>query len=104
MDRSSTSVSVEVPWEALAPSQPARPNLRSKSLTLSYARPDLVRLRGLVWSLRTDTVHSWFIADAIRYYLDHPEHRAAIGTPAEYDRLQQTLRGESAHPGSAPAA
>jgi hypothetical protein len=93
-----------VPWETLAPGQPGRRELRSKRLILSYARLDLVRRRRLVWSLRTDNVHSWLIADAIRYYVDHPEHRAAIGTPAEYDRLQRTLHGENARPGSAPAA
>lgn len=28
-----------------------------------------------------------FLAEAIRWYAEHPEHRAAIGTPAELDRL-----------------
>ncbi|MET7468373.1 hypothetical protein ACFYON_12610 [Micromonospora sp. NPDC005686] len=34
------------------------------------------------------------IAGAIRHYLTHPEHRAAIGTREEYARLRRTLAGE----------
>ncbi|MET7808870.1 hypothetical protein [Micromonospora chersina] len=86
-----------VPWEALAPGRPSRPRVRASILTLTYARPELVRRRGLVPSrrrLRIDNVHAWFIADAIRHYVDHPQHRAAIGDPAEYQRLWQAL----AHP------
>jgi len=38
-------------------------------------------------------VHPWFLADAIRWYANHPEHRAAIGTDAEHDRLVGALTG-----------
>lgn len=43
--------------------------------------------------LSIGNVHPWFIADAIRYYATYPEHRAAIGTQAEYERLVATLNG-----------
>lgn len=85
--------SLTVPWEALAPGYPLRAALTGPTLALTYVRPDLVQRRGLVPSgkLRIDTVHAWFIADAIRHYVAHAEHRAAIGTQAEYRRLLQAL-------------
>ncbi|MCM0674098.1 hypothetical protein NCC78_05195 [Micromonospora phytophila] len=93
--------SVRVPWEALTPGYPQRPALYAETLALTYARPDLVRRRGLVLRPRRlpiKTVHAWFISDAIRYYLAHPEHRAAIGSEAEYRRLLDALRDKPANP------
>ena len=93
--------SLTVPWEALAPGRPSRPSARASTLTLTYARPELVRRRGLIPSrrwLRIDNVHAWFIADVIRHYVDHPQHRAAIGEPSEYHRLWQALT----HPPTGP--
>lgn len=93
--------SLTVPWEALSPGRPSRPRANASTLTLTYARPELVRRRGLVPSrrwLRIDNVHAWFIADAIRHYVDHPQHRTAIGEPAEYHRLWQALT----HPPTGP--
>jgi hypothetical protein len=93
--------SISVPWEALAPGYPLRPAIRAGTLALTYARPELVRRRGLVLSqrlLRIDTVHAWFIADAIRHYVTHPECRAAMGTEAEYRRLLHTMRNGMADP------
>jgi hypothetical protein len=87
--------SLTVPWEALAPGHPSRPAVRAGTLILTYVRPELVRRRGILVlgrrRLRIDNVHAWFIADAIRHYVDHPQHRAAIGEPAEYRRLWQAL-------------
>ncbi|SCG43659.1 hypothetical protein [Micromonospora inositola] len=87
--------SLMVPWEALAPGRPSRPAVRASTLALTYAQPDLVRRRGILplgWRrLRTDNIHPWFIADTIRHYVDHPQHRAAIGEPAEYQRLWHAL-------------
>jgi hypothetical protein len=37
------------------------------------------------------SVHPWFLVDAIRWYAEHPEHRADIGTQSEHDRLLATL-------------
>lgn len=87
--------SLMVPWEALAPGHPFQPAVGVATLALAYAQPDLVRRRGILplgrRRLRIDNVHAWFIADAIRYYVDHPQHRAAIGEPAEYQRLWHAL-------------
>ncbi|MEU5528318.1 hypothetical protein ABZ744_15365 [Micromonospora chersina] len=93
--------SLTVPWEALAPGRPSRPAARAATLALTCAQPDLVRRRGILplgRRLRIDNVHPWFIADAIRYYVDHPQHRAAIGEPAEYQRLWHALTSASIGP------
>jgi hypothetical protein len=85
-----------VPWEALSPGGPARPPLRGARLQLAVAHPDLVVQRG--WAPgrgsrerpalpRHLPVHPWFLADAIRWYVDHPEDRGGIGTRSEHDRL-----------------
>ena len=82
-----------VPWEALAPGYPVRPDPRFRRLALTYTRPELVHRRG-IFSRRLvpiDNVHGWFIADVIRYYVEHPEQRADIGRQTEYDRLLHTL-------------
>ncbi|MEV6816749.1 hypothetical protein [Micromonospora sp. NPDC051296] len=95
--------SLMVPWEALAPGRP----LPARSPGL-HPGPDLrttgpVRRRGILplgrRRLRIDNVHPWFIADAIRHYVDHPQHRAAIGEPAEYQRLLDALRYAPTGPG-----
>ena len=86
--------SLRVPWEALSRDQPQRPGLHDTYLRLSYDRPQLVRRRGIYAAgdrLQIDSVHPWFIADVIRHYGNHPEHRHAIGTPAEYHRLLHEL-------------
>ncbi|MEU0156137.1 hypothetical protein [Micromonospora fulviviridis] len=86
--------SLTVPWEALAPGRPSRPAVKAFTLALTYAQSDLVHRRGILplgRRLRIDNVHPWFIADTIRYYVDHPQHRAAIGEPAEYQRLWHAL-------------
>ena len=86
--------SLTVPWESLAPGRPSRPAVNAATLALTYARPDLVRRRGILplgRRLRIDNVHPWFIADTIQYYVDHPQHRTAIGEPAEYQRLWHAL-------------
>ncbi len=42
-------------------------------------------------ALHTDSVDAGFLAAVIGHYVDHPEHRAAIGSPAEYERLLAEL-------------
>lgn len=76
-----------VPWAALE-SGPDSPQW-------TLARPELVRGRpikrfqpGQVVPL---DVSLWFLFRAIHAYIDHPERRAAIGTPEELDRLRGTL-------------
>ncbi|GHJ46583.1 hypothetical protein Cs7R123_39250 [Catellatospora sp. TT07R-123] len=82
-----------IPWALLQPGLPARPGERGWTLPLAYTHPDalppnLRRLRALPlgWA-----VHPHLLADAIRWYTEHPEHRAAIGTQAEHDRLVAAL-------------
>jgi hypothetical protein len=83
-----------IPWEALRPGQPVR-HVRGRSLTLIVDRPELVvrpgRFRSstrrpwlVIGHLR---VHPGFLADAIRFYVGHPERRDAVGARAEYERL-----------------
>ncbi|MFG3604501.1 hypothetical protein [Micromonospora chersina] len=94
--------SLMVPWEALAPGRPSRPAVNAATLALTYARPELVRRHGILplgRRLRIDNVHPWFIADTIRHYVDHPQHRAAIGKPAEYQRLLHALTSPPTGPG-----
>jgi hypothetical protein len=91
-----------VPWESLEQGGPPRPRTDAKRLSLAVVRPELVLQRG--WTiglgnrqapalpLQVD-VHPWFLADAIRWYAEHPEDRAAIGTQAEHDRLVTALTG-----------
>ncbi|MFI2650651.1 hypothetical protein [Micromonospora fulviviridis] len=86
--------SLTVPWEALPAAQvPPRAD-RPSRLRMAFAKPLLVRRRGIPWSrnaLRTDNVDAGFLAAAIRHYVCHPEHRAAIGSQAEYRRLLAEL-------------
>jgi hypothetical protein len=87
-----------IPWEALGPGTPQRPH-PLLALKLTIVRPELVASRGLVMRNSSGTplalsrlgVHPWFIADAIRFYVDHPDRRAAIGTSAEHERLLSDL-------------
>jgi len=82
-----------IPWEALSPGGPLRPGSNEVHMRLVFTRPELVRRRGLRLLDRPDRlttqteVHPWLLADAIRWYVEHPEHRAAIGTEAEHARL-----------------
>jgi MFS family permease len=70
------------PWDALPP-DPAAPSRRAIRII-------------------TMDVDQRFATDSIEYYRTHPEHRAAIGTPAEHERLSQALlEGQAAAP--APA-
>jgi len=90
-----------VPWEALRPGYPRQPNLRAETLPLTIDRRNLARRRGLaIVPLSSLDIHPWFLADAIRYYVAHPEHRVAIGTAAEHDRLRDLLFAGGAPPAS----
>lgn len=88
-----------VPWEAIGAGTPTGPGAAGRFLRLPIARPELVR-RSLGWprrgafvAVRELTVAPDFLAAAIQYYVAHPEHRAAIGTAQEYDRLRRELAG-----------
>lgn len=95
-----------IPWDALSPGGPLRPNRSAERLKLITVRPDLVVQQGLSlgWGNKKQpgipvyfNIHPWFLADAIRWYVEHPEHREAIGTQAEHDRLVSTLAPELTH-------
>jgi hypothetical protein len=67
--------------------------LSSSYLGLPYARPDLVRRRGIALShhsIRADNIDATFLAFAINRYLVDPSRRAAIGTHLEYADLLRT--------------
>lgn len=88
---------VVVPWDALGPSAVAPAG--TGSLRLPVVRPDLVkqRRRGrdrISLSTRELAVAPALLTAAIAYYTAHPEHRAGIGTAAEYGRFRRELAGE----------
>ncbi|MCW3820673.1 hypothetical protein ONA91_40235 [Micromonospora sp. DR5-3] len=82
-----------VPWEAMPAGHTHRPADQPPTLRLGYARPELVQRRGRApaGTLPTDSIDAQFLADAIRHYALHPEHRAAIGTEREHQRLHEAL-------------
>ncbi|MBV1853313.1 hypothetical protein [Catellatospora tritici] len=84
---------VEIPWTLLRPGFPVRGKLSDQTLPLVYEQPLSLpaRLRRHRTLQLVFEVHPWFLADAVRWYVDHPEDRAAIGTQAEHDRLVAAL-------------
>lgn len=87
--------SVAAPWAAFDSYLSAVAAPRQPNVLVTYARPELVRLRGVVLSrrlLRADTVDALFLAGVLQHYVHHPEHRQAIGAHAEYARLLRALR------------
>ncbi|MFI7597460.1 hypothetical protein [Actinoplanes sp. NPDC049681] len=88
--------SLVIPWEAAPIAYLAPRTKRPMTLRLGYAEPQLVRRIGFPLSrhaLRTDNVDATFLSAAIQHYVDHPEHRTAIGTQEEYRRLLAELSG-----------
>ena len=87
-----------LPWAAFADAEAPRPR-GPGPLVLPLARPDLVRGSGLATRPVTRLslpsswfdIHPWFLADAIRFYVRHPEHRRTIGTAAGLDHLRGQL-------------
>ncbi|MFI7280092.1 hypothetical protein ACIBOV_07480 [Micromonospora chersina] len=85
------------PWEALGTGMPMGPGAAGRYLRLSIVRPELVRRvgrwprTGVLVPVRELTVAPALLAAAIQHYVTHPQHRAAIGTPAEYARLRRAL-------------
>ncbi|MEU2613477.1 PH domain-containing protein [Micromonospora sp. NPDC007271] len=87
-----------VPWAAVAPGTPQR-SWSGNTLVLTVVRPELVERRGTAWSpasapwldLRWLPIHPWFLSDVLRWYVDHPQERVAVGTPAGNERLCRAL-------------
>jgi hypothetical protein len=85
-----------VPWQALAARQPVPDaDARYGPLRLAYERPNLVTATGRIWQRREMSheggIDADFLAGAVQHYVAHPEHRAAIGTVPEHDRLRSVL-------------
>jgi hypothetical protein len=84
-----------LPWDALRPEPPAL-GARWRAVRLTVDRPELVVGTGVsgkraMATLTFARIHPWLLADAIRYYVEHPEQRAAIGTRAGHERLLTDL-------------
>ncbi|MFC0528242.1 hypothetical protein [Phytohabitans kaempferiae] len=81
-----------VRWESVLASGPPAPMEKPRQISLLVRRqpPDygayVVRILH-----RWLAVDAAFLASAIRYYVDNPEHRAEIGTRGELDRLTAAL-------------
>ncbi|MBV1855079.1 hypothetical protein [Catellatospora tritici] len=82
----------EIPWPQLRRQFPPTSEASSSAAARQpeRSRRDRDRARD------RDPAEGWdadprFVAAAIRWYLDHPEHRDAIGTQAEHDRLVSAL-------------
>ncbi|RAO52208.1 hypothetical protein LUPAC06_05986 [Micromonospora saelicesensis] len=85
-----------VPWEALLAPQITSAADRQLWLGMKITEPQLVRWRGIPQSrgaTRRDNIDAGFLAAVIGHYVAHPEHRAAIGSEAEYARLLAALPG-----------
>ncbi|GAA4570639.1 hypothetical protein GCM10023176_29660 [Micromonospora coerulea] len=87
-----------IPWAALAAGRPLR-QPHGHKLVLTVVHPELVEHRGLVRGSATAPlltltwlrVQPWFLADALRWYVDHPAERVALGTPDGDERLRRAL-------------
>ncbi|MDI1459484.1 hypothetical protein QEZ54_00740 [Catellatospora sp. KI3] len=75
-----------IPWAALAPGGPDLPRGSERELWLSVLT-GAGGHRLVPVTLNRLHVDGAFLAQTIRHYAEHPEHRAAIGTAAELDRL-----------------
>ncbi|WCN80162.1 hypothetical protein [Micromonospora sp. LH3U1] len=78
-------------WDRLLPGGPPPPrgtaNVTLQRHPATPGGPPVPSLLPTV-SLHVDPA---FLADTIRHYVEHPEHRSAIGTRHELDRLREAL-------------
>lgn len=79
--------SQEIRWQDLLPGGPLVPGRRDWTMPLWHgragARPKCLKVPlGLLYIDRV------FLATVIRHYTEHPEHRGAIGSHAELERLE----------------
>ncbi|GAB1643700.1 hypothetical protein KRMM14A1259_41230 [Krasilnikovia sp. MM14-A1259] len=85
---------VVVPWDALDRQEPVIRETEPVSLKLVIGRADLVERHGLTAKsdrLGFDGADIEFVMAVTRYYVAHPEHRAAIGVPGGLVRLGAEL-------------
>lgn len=91
-----------VPWVAFTGvERPAYANGRDK-VALHFARAGSEPIRKTGWrpagyrsALAVAALDSRFLAFAVHEYAHHPEHRAAIGTEAEWARLTAEWKNQS---------
>ncbi|OJF14630.1 hypothetical protein BG844_08725 [Couchioplanes caeruleus subsp. caeruleus] len=76
-----------IPWDAFDPALPLA--AVGHGLAASYHRPDLVRRRGLGGGRRTlpADVDPEYLIRVVHEYVNHPEHRTAVGSEAELHRV-----------------
>lgn len=78
----------DIAWADLLPGGP-HPTLRLRMRLLHHVAGGRVRrLQVAVYRLAVDRV---FLATVVRHYAEHPEHRAAIGTLTELERLENAF-------------
>ncbi|RZU49486.1 hypothetical protein EV385_1236 [Krasilnikovia cinnamomea] len=80
-------------WNDLVPGMPPPPAKPSPRVVTLYRRPpDASHGPFLPWRLPADRLHvdPAFLALSLRRYLDHPEHRQAIGTAEEIAALRDS--------------
>jgi hypothetical protein len=85
-----------MPWHELLRRGPRPPSGRRARLRLS--RTTMPWIGGLAgWNRDLSTNPLWtavdpaYLADVIRYYVEHPEYRERIGQPGEQERLHQAI-------------
>ncbi|MET8369877.1 hypothetical protein [Micromonospora profundi] len=78
-----------VRWDRLLPGGPPPPARRTANLTLMQ-QPATPGRPPVPFSLPMGPLHvdPTFLAETIRHYVEHPEHRSAIGTQHELDRVR----------------
>ncbi|MFG1837970.1 hypothetical protein ACGFH8_05955 [Micromonospora sp. NPDC049175] len=81
-----------LPWDRLVPGGPPPPPRKAATIPLLRVHP----VQGkppYPYPLAAGRLHvdPGFLANTIRQYVEHPEHRTAIGTPGELDRLHAAL-------------
>ncbi|MEU8333319.1 hypothetical protein [Micromonospora sp. NPDC048839] len=82
-----------LPWDRLAPGGPPPPTRKAASIPLMQVHP-VPGKPPYPYPLAAGRLHvdPGLLANTIRQYVEHPEHRTAIGTPRELNRLHDTLR------------
>ncbi|MFI5908849.1 hypothetical protein [Dactylosporangium sp. NPDC051541] len=76
-------------WDDLVrvPANPLPMTVRTPKLALSIRRPDRPDPGWLLIPLDLLAVEPVFLGTVVEHYVEHPDHRRDIGTPAEYTRL-----------------
>ncbi|HEU4423114.1 MAG TPA: hypothetical protein VFR67_11330 [Pilimelia sp.] len=82
-----------IPWDTVVPGSVPAPSHRAWRVRLPL-RPVHHSLRTVPVGVGWRWVDPVFLLGAIQHYAEHAEHRAAIGTPGELERLSRMLEKE----------